>query len=360
MITINNFQYNSNIGKRSNNEDSISFDFDTSKNNNGTFVVCDGVGGNEKGEVASDLVSKIYIECLKETPLKDIDAQKVLEFSENKLTCKISENPDCKGMATTLTLTCLRDNGVYVAWCGDSRIYQIRDNSIIFKSIDHSWVNDAINSGILTPEEAIGHPKSNIITRAIQGSHKPTKVDFSIITDVKKGDWFFQCSDGVLESFSDNDLIDLFGESDEITIRDKLINTCKQISKDNFSFIFYRIEFSDIEGNDKNEDVFVNAIPVEEFEFNKSQETSPLNNFYNFCDQKIKIIERKIKVPAYVILIIITLFVFYIFKPKEKSLTKEMKKINKPPIENVDSNYSKTKKDLKEKVDKKVIPDMNK
>jgi serine/threonine protein phosphatase PrpC len=255
MIKIINQGYISELGKRANNEDNCAFI------KGSTYVVCDGVGGSEKGEIASDIVSKYFVESYDSNPLAD--ANVILKNAEAKLSNYIANNPDAMGMATTLTFSQVRDNGIYVAWVGDSRIYQFRKGQIIFRSTDHSWVNDALKAGIITEEEAVNHPKSNIITKAVQGNHKSTSADTRLLTDIQKGDLFFQCSDGILETWNDDDLQALFlAINDPDKILEKLKMECEQYSKDNFTAIVYRIEEASIVRNTNSTDNYVNAIPV--------------------------------------------------------------------------------------------------
>jgi serine/threonine protein phosphatase PrpC len=269
MIKITNQGYLSELGKRANNEDNFALI------KGSTFVVCDGVGGAEKGEIASEIVSKYFVESYNLDPLAD--ANVVLKNAEAKLSNYIANNPDAMGMATTLTFSQVRDNGIYVAWVGDSRIYQFRNGQIIFRSTDHSWVNDALKAGIITKEEAINHPKSNIITRAVQGNHKPTSADTGLLTDILKGDLFFQCTDGVLETWNDDDLQALFTAiNDPDKILEKLKKECEQYSKDNFTAIVYRIEEASIVINSSSTDNFVDAIPVK-----KNSVSTKSNSNYN-------------------------------------------------------------------------------
>ena len=273
MIKIINQGYISELGKRTNNEDNCAFI------KGSTYVVCDGVGGSEKGEIASDIVSKYFVESYDSNPLAD--ANVILKNAEAKLSNYIANNPDAMGMATTLTFSQVRDNGIYVAWVGDSRIYQFRKGQIIFRSTDHSWVNDALKAGIITKEEAINHPKSNIITRAVQGNHKPTSADTRLLTDIQNGDLFLQCSDGILETWNDDDLQALFlAINDPDKILEKLKMECEQYSKDNFTGIVYRIEEALIVRNTSSTDDFVDAIPVKNHTGNNT-----VNNNSNYKEQ---------------------------------------------------------------------------
>ena len=239
MIKVNNQHCISELGKRTNNEDNFGYI------QGATYVVCDGVGGSDKGEVASQITVKTFIEAFKLNT--NADASEVLQLAESNLTAYVNKNDHVNGMATTLTFSQIRENGIYVAWVGDSRVYQFRDGQIIFQTTDHSWINEALRSGILTPEEAIGHPKAHVITRAIQGSHKPTTADTILLTDIKKGDLFLHCSDGVLETWSNEDLTAVFASlKDPANVLAKIKNECTLNSKDNFTAIVYQIEEANI------------------------------------------------------------------------------------------------------------------
>jgi PPM family protein phosphatase len=235
VIKISSQGFISELGKRENNEDNCAF------KKGSTYVLCDGVGGGEKGEIASDLVVHTFIEEFEGNPMAD--ANLVLIKAENNITEYIKNHPEADGMATTLTFSQVREDGIYIAWCGDSRIYQFRDGKTIFETTDHSWVNEAIKSGIITTDEAINHPKSNVITRAVQGNHKPVLSDTLLLTDIQANDLFLHCSDGVLESWSDDDLIALFSsENDPEKILEIIKKDCSLHSKDNFTAIVYRVE----------------------------------------------------------------------------------------------------------------------
>jgi protein phosphatase len=144
-------------------------------------------------------------------------------------------------MGTTLTFVCFHAGGAFMAHIGDSRIYHLRKQGekvgILYKSRDHSLVNDLIRANIITPEEAETHSKKHVITRAIQPrQEKPSQADIYETDDIKAGDSFFLCSDGVLEQISDAKLCDIIasGKEDEGKIN-AIREACQGHSKDNFS-----------------------------------------------------------------------------------------------------------------------------
>ena len=102
-------------------------------------------------------------------------------------------------MATTLTMVSVGASGITLAHIGDSRIYQFRQGEIIYQTEDHSLVNSLVKLGKISKEEALTHPQKNVIIRAIQGSEHPTEADVVLLKDIQAGDYFFMCTDGVLE-----------------------------------------------------------------------------------------------------------------------------------------------------------------
>lgn len=213
-------------GKRSNQEDARYPDEDTPQGYRPAFVVCDGVGGLEKGEVASRAVADAigrYMQGVDLTrPFTHADFSRVLEYAYSCLYKQMSH--DTREMATTMTFVCFNADGAFCAHMGDSRIYQVRPGvGIMYQSEDHSLVNALVHSGNLTPEEAINHPKSNIITRCIgyveKGMDRPSATTIQI-NDVEAGDYFFLCSDGVLHCVDDDELLAIL--SSDKTDREKM------------------------------------------------------------------------------------------------------------------------------------------
>jgi protein phosphatase len=237
MIKIGEVVSFSGLGRRTNNEDSFGI------REPDTYLVCDGVGGAAKGEVASRLVVDAICDALAEVGSSAPD--ELVRAAESRLSMHINEHPEAMGMATTLTLLHIRQEGALVAWVGDSRIYQFRQSRTVFVTRDHSWVNDAVAAGIISAREAIGHPKANVITRAVQGSHQPVHVQYQVLTDVRKDDLFMLCSDGVLESWTDEDLEALLGTEKNgkvQAIAARIEQDCSSHSKDNHTAILLKVE----------------------------------------------------------------------------------------------------------------------
>jgi len=263
-ILINKPLYLNETGKRENNEDCI-FPFPNQATENDTlFIVCDGVGGLAKGEIASKLACDSFAQYFENNNIVTSSETEILNafaFVQQKFDEYITNQPTAKGMGTTLTLLHLHENGCTVAHCGDSRIYQIRKNQIIFKTIDHNATNDLLKQGIITPEEAAEQPKTNRITRAIQGNLvQRTKPDIQIISDIQTDDYFVLCSDGVYGCLADNELVEILTANQTENEKLETIKIlCEANSNDNFSIYIIKIS-----------------------EINTEKETNILNKFFNF------------------------------------------------------------------------------
>jgi PPM family protein phosphatase len=236
------FEVISKKGKRENNED-CTYPVSSQSASN-LFLVCDGVGGANKGEVASSIVCKSIVEIIDEKPeLNSEKLNKALEYAEHHLGKYLLENPDSEGMATTLTLLMIQQNAAFVGYAGDSRVYHVRDGEILFQTKDHSLINELISTGYITEEEAKTHPNRNVITRAITADGKHTQADSFLITNVQAGDFFLLCSDGVLEAVNELFISKYFiNNNSPQSIVNLIEQECSLKSNDNFSAIVVKID----------------------------------------------------------------------------------------------------------------------
>jgi len=238
-------------GGRINNEDSIYPQSEIVTSKQRLFIVCDGVGGADKGEVASSLacesIQSYFSTFLEGEPTKDF-IQKAVQYTEACFDDYILNNPDAKGMATTLTLLYIGTNGITFAHVGDSRIYHFRNDKILYKTEDHSLVNSLIKLGKISEDEAVSHPQKNVILRAVQSRERPAEVDVICLRDIQAEDYFFMCTDGVLETLPDEALSEIFKEKRSVDqIKDAIMNACIGKTKDNFSF--YIIPVQQVQNN---------------------------------------------------------------------------------------------------------------
>ena len=179
-ITIGNPWAVSEKGGRLNNEDSIFPLPETANSNQNLFLVCDGVGGAEKGEIASSLACEsfqTFFSTFREGEPNADFINKAIRYTEARFDDYVAIHPEAKGMATTLTMTFVGTTGITLAHVGDSRIYHFRKGEILFQTEDHSLVNSLVKLGKITHEEVTHHPQRNVIIRAIQGTDHPTEAD---------------------------------------------------------------------------------------------------------------------------------------------------------------------------------------
>lgn len=179
------------------------------KDTDRTFILCDGMGGHDAGEVASATVCQAMGDYIlhdghdAEGVFTDEDLRNAIDAAFKALDKK--DNGAEKKMGTTMTLLKLHNDGATIAHMGDSRVYHIRpgkdgEDTEFWATEDHSLVNDLIKIGELTKEEARTSKQKNVITRAMQPNmERRPKADVKHISDIKAGDFFYMCSDGMLE-----------------------------------------------------------------------------------------------------------------------------------------------------------------
>mgnify|MGYP002526186609 CR=1 FL=1 len=207
-------------GPRMNNEDCLNIVEIEDKRT--LFVVCDGMGGHEHGEVASQTVSQAIGDWYKSKathPLNKPQIEDAITYAYAKLDEK--DGGEFRKMGTTLTLLYIGNNGVTAAHMGDSRIYHIRPGvGVLYQSRDHSLVFDLFQAGEITYEEMATYPQKNMVTRAMTpGEDNRMRLDIIHITDIQPNDYFYMCSDGMLEQMSNDQLVAVL--SSETTDKDK-------------------------------------------------------------------------------------------------------------------------------------------
>lgn len=191
-------------------EDSLYPPFGKATEADRTFILCDGMGGHDAGEVASATVCEAMSASIRNN---GHDAAGV--FTNEDLKAAIAAAFDAldrkdsgaeKKMGTTMTFLKFHNEGVTIAHMGDSRVYHIRpgktgeETQILHETEDHSLVNDLVKIGELTREEARFSKQKNVITRAMQPKQeRRPKADVYHTADIKPGDYFYMCSDGMLE-----------------------------------------------------------------------------------------------------------------------------------------------------------------
>nr|WP_317332520.1 Stp1/IreP family PP2C-type Ser/Thr phosphatase [uncultured Romboutsia sp.] len=238
----------SHIGKvRKNNEDYCKGEIiNTDFGHIGIFALADGMGGHNKGEVASKLAVENIVGFLKENLLQSSnikidyidDIIKQAYHNVNQIIYEKSiSDLAFEGMGTTLVISIIYKNNLYIANVGDSRCYLFNEDGFNKITIDHSVVEELIKANIITEEEAKNHPRRNHITRAI-GTDEMVIVDI-FKKQIDKGNKILLASDGLTGFVDDNIIKNILSKDDDVkSLVQELINTANDVSgRDNISVI---------------------------------------------------------------------------------------------------------------------------
>jgi len=205
----------SDVGRaRTHNEDCFGIDPD-----HRMYVVADGMGGHNHGEVASRIAVNAIQEFVEQTAENDTtwpfvyDARlqrhsnrlkTAIRMAHDKVLRAIRHDGSLIGMGTTVVGFLLKGRTAAVAHVGDSRAYRLREGKLELLTQDHTWVNEQVVAGYLSPEQARAHPLKNVVTRAL-GGESEVVVDVREV-EVMSGDVYILCSDGLTTMLSDDEI----------------------------------------------------------------------------------------------------------------------------------------------------------
>jgi protein phosphatase len=185
----------------------------------GLYVLADGMGGYNAGEVASGMATSLIADGLQETwspaEVARMSREEAKAVSERMLREQINRansaifttsqnNPECAGMGTTLVVCLYHDNFVTVGHIGDSRLYRLRGETMEQVTRDHSLLQEQLDSGLITPEEAKLSQNKNLVTRAL--GIDPTVEPEIHVYETQKDDIFLLCSDGLSDMVEDEEI----------------------------------------------------------------------------------------------------------------------------------------------------------
>lgn len=220
---------------RAHNEDACSAQVDGSR---ALGIVCDGMGGANAGEVASRVALETFSQVLQEMDgAPEEQLRLALERTNQAVYCYGWEHPECRGMGTTLVAALILGETAYILNVGDSRAYSIREKGIRQITRDHSLVEELLQAGQITPEQAKNHPRKNIITRAL-GTDRHVKGDL-FLHRMLPGELLLLCSDGLSNELSEQELWDLtlHGGSSELGCRRLIDAALARGAHDNISAV---------------------------------------------------------------------------------------------------------------------------
>lgn len=192
------------------------------------FVVCDGMGGHEGGEIASRLAVTTIKQVITSNPNNLSSPSAIIEESisvaNRAIISQAEESPVLKGMGTTCVVLLIRENEAFYGHVGDSRLYLVRGNNLYLMTRDHSFVQGLVDQGLISREDAEKHPRKNEITQALgifekirpEVNHQPLKL--------YKGDKFMLCSDGLSGPVQEDVILNIVSKHHPVEASNMLID----------------------------------------------------------------------------------------------------------------------------------------
>lgn len=237
------------IGKRSNNQDQVSI---TTKNDHQILaLVCDGMGGHNSGELASKIVCEYIRDCFRMMPVfQGVDEAKQwlknVILDANRLTKRQAMTSLVhSGMGTTVVASLIYQQSLFIASVGDSRCYYI-NHQIIQLTEDDTFVNELIKSGVITKEEAIHHPKRNVLMKAV-GVNDELEVEVNQYP--LQAGYLLLCSDGLYNVVSEQQIFDIVKANNSLEDKCKILlqTALNQNGTDNITVALVEVEGGDID-----------------------------------------------------------------------------------------------------------------
>jgi serine/threonine protein phosphatase PrpC len=227
------------IGRRKNNEDYFLVDLKS-----GLFIVADGMGGHNAGEIASTLAAGTVQDfiCQHSEGIPSAVVEAAVQAANEKILAQASQGTCREGMGTTLAVLWVLGSKAYIAHVGDSRIYLIRNGTIKRLTCDHSLVQEMVERGSLSELEARTHPQRNILTRAV-GTESHPLVDVRQI-QLDPNDKFLLCTDGLSGILRDEEILDLIESGSTVAeASSKLVNeVARKGGRDNITAIVVTVD----------------------------------------------------------------------------------------------------------------------
>ena len=238
------------IGSKRNQEDYLWPVPPTATPDDRIFIVCDGVGGSGYGEVASKIVAETVGTGLLKTPAGEIGPERIdalLEAARLKMVAYAAEHGMAPDMATTFCMLYLTGDKAFISWLGDSRVYHLGHHEVLYRTEDHSLVNSLVRTGQISAEEARIHPQKNLLLQAVRAGEAHPHADSHWIADIRDGDHFLLCTDGLLENVTEADFFHLIAQEANGTmdLAAGFRQLCLDRTKDNYSLYMIQVRTTD-------------------------------------------------------------------------------------------------------------------
>ena len=196
-------------------------------------VVCDGMGGAAGGNIASALAVKVISDKINVSyreQMRDSSIKNMLDSALNAANVEVFDmaesKQELKGMGTTVVCAIVKDGQAYIAHAGDSRAYILKNGEISQITTDHSMVQDLLDRGKITSEQALNHPNKNIITRAV-GVDENIEIDLDQI-DLDDNTTLLLCTDGLSNYVSNEEILELTSDGKHYAFADRLVNKANE------------------------------------------------------------------------------------------------------------------------------------
>ena len=199
-------------------------------------VVCDGnIASALAVKVISDKITSSYNEKMRDSSIKNL-LDSAITAANIEVYDMAYSRPDLKGMGTTVVAVVVRDNVAHIAHAGDSRAYIVNKDGVEQITVDHSLVQNLVDRGEITKEEAEHHPNKNVITRAL-GVDKRIDVDFSEV-DLQENETLILCTDGLSNCVNNAEIADDIKDGQYYAFADRLVKRAnKNGGNDNITVV---------------------------------------------------------------------------------------------------------------------------
>jgi protein phosphatase len=206
------------------------------------FVVADGMGGAQAGEVASSVAVYTFRDGLDDLTNPESSLVQQVEQANSRINELSRVNLEHAGMGTTITAVYVGERDLSIAHVGDSRAYCVREHELLRLTDDHSLVDELIRQGKLTPQEAEEHPQRSVITRAL-GPEATVEVDVRSFKG-RAGDLYLLCSDGLTTMLGEAELLDVLVSHERLRDAGEALIAAANAAggKDNITVVLFRLE----------------------------------------------------------------------------------------------------------------------
>ena len=218
------------------------------------YVVADGVGGGNSGEIASRTAVNMVADYVVKHPISLMTnkyaivnyLQSAVDEANTKIFNMARDYEENTGMATTLVVTYVADKRAYITNVGDSRVYLYRNGQLVQLTEDHTYLNTLVKAGVMTKEEAESDERKNVITKAL-GAEGTCEPDFFQV-DIELGDVFIICTDGLYNEVSADEMVEMIEKKESMSdlVTDLIARANKNGGRDNITVVCIKVTEEDV------------------------------------------------------------------------------------------------------------------